>query len=70
VESFSREHRGPYEWANLFVGPHDLMDGANGYVFERLAEKLPVQAALINVEEIDTPQDMARAETAIRAWGL
>jgi CTP:molybdopterin cytidylyltransferase MocA len=70
VESFSRQQKGSYEWANLFVGPNDLMDGATGYVFERLAEKLPVQAALINVEEIDTPQDMARAEVAVRAWGM
>lgn len=69
VNGFSREQQTPYEWANLFVGPHDIMNNAQRYVFEKLADALPVQAALIEVEEVDTPQDMTRAEAAVRAWG-
>jgi choline kinase len=70
IKGFSRENRTPYEWANLFVGPPNVMDGAQRYVFEKLAANLPVQAALVEVEEVDTPQDMARAETAVRAWSV
>jgi NDP-sugar pyrophosphorylase family protein len=69
IKGFSREPSCEYEWANLFVGPHDIMEGAQHYVFEKLAEKLPVKAALIEVEEIDTPNDMVRAEKALKAWG-
>ena len=69
IEGFSRESVSAYEWANLFVGPHDIMEGAQRYVFEKLAERLPAQAALIEVEEIDTPQDMDRAEISLQAWG-
>jgi hypothetical protein len=44
------------------------MDGAGRYVFEKLAEEIPVQAELIEVEEVDTPADMSRAEAAVSAW--
>lgn len=68
INGFSREERSTHEWANVFVGPHNIMDGAQRYVFERLSEALPVSAALIEVEEVDTPQDLARAEAAVQAW--
>ncbi len=69
INTFSRDKPTPYEWANLFVGPHNIMDGAEHYVFERLAEGLPLSAALIDIEEIDTPQDMERAKVAVESWG-
>lgn len=68
VNSFSRERATPFEWANLFVGPSDVMDGAQHYVFDELAKKLPAKAALIEVEEIDTPLDIERAEASVRGW--
>jgi CTP:molybdopterin cytidylyltransferase MocA len=68
IKGFSRENPTPYEWANLFVGPNDVMDGAGSFVFEKLAENLPLQAASIEVEEVDTPQDMARAEATVKGW--
>jgi choline kinase len=68
IHGFSRDQATPYEWANLFVGPKNIMDGAGRYVFEKLAEKIPLQAALIEVEEVDTPTDMQRAEKAIAIW--
>lgn len=68
IQRFSRDTPTPYEWANLFVGPHHVMDGARRYVFEHLAEMRPLKAALVEVEEIDTPSDMARAEAAVHAW--
>lgn len=68
VNGFSRGNASTLEWANLVVGPKDLMDGAQHFVFERLAERLPLQAALVEVEEVDTPQDMVRAEAALKMW--
>lgn len=68
IHGFSRDKVTPFEWANLFVGPKNIMDGAGRYVFEKLAEETPVPAALIEVEEIDTPADMLRAEAAVSAW--
>lgn len=68
ITSFSREKPTAYEWANLFVGPHSVMDGAQRYVFEKLGEQLPLQGALIEVEEVDTPDDMARAEAVVKRW--
>ena len=68
VIGFSRGNTSEYEWANLVVGPQNLMDSAKHYVFEKLTERLPLQAALIAVEEVDTPQDMLRAEAAVKAW--
>lgn len=70
INEFSRDKATSYEWANLFVGPHNLMDGADGYVYQRIAEQLPAIGALIEVEEIDTPQDMLRAEAAVRKWAI
>jgi len=69
LTSFSRDTPSKYEWANLFVGQHDIMNGAQHYVFEKLAQQLPLPAVLIDVEEIDTPDDMARAEAAVQRWG-
>jgi CTP:molybdopterin cytidylyltransferase MocA len=69
VGGFSRTQNSAHEWANLFVGPSNIMDGASSYVFEKLAEVLPVRAGLIEVEEVDTPQDLVRAEAAVRLWG-
>jgi choline kinase len=69
VKGFNREHKGHYEWANLFVGSDKIMDGTLGYVYQRITEKLPAKGALIEVEEIDTPRDMMRAEAKIKTWG-
>lgn len=68
VEGFSRDMVSPYEWANLFVGPSDIMDGSDGFVFEELAKWLPAAAGLLEVAEIDTQQDLLRAEDALIEW--
>lgn len=65
---FSRKKSTPLEWANLFIGPHDSMDGAQRYVFEKLKDLLPAPAALVDLEEVDTQQDLARAEAVARVW--
>lgn len=68
INRFSREQPTPYEWANLFVGAEDIMNDSKGYVFEKLVEHLPARAVMLDVAEIDTPQDMIRAEEAVQAW--
>ncbi len=61
IEGFSRESSSDLEWANVFVGPHDMLDGAPGFVFERLAEHLPLYGKLLNLAEIDTADDLVAA---------
>jgi choline kinase len=58
IRGFSREVRGEYEWANVVSGPSDLLAGATGYVFERLAERLPLHGQVLDLSEIDTASDL------------
>ena len=37
VREFTRQERLEYEWANVFSGPSDVLDGATGFVFDHLA---------------------------------
>lgn len=60
VLSFSREIKTEYEWANVVSGPPNLLDGARGYVFEKLVESLPHPAALLTLSEVDTAADLQR----------
>lgn len=68
MQGFSRDVPAVNEWANIFVGPHDVMDGAQRFVFERLAEFLPGTACYIEVEEVDTAEDLRRAEAVVNEW--
>lgn len=66
IQEFSRVMYSPYEWANIMVAPSSIMQGATGYVYERLAEHLPLPAHTIELNEIDTAADLEAA----RASGL
>lgn len=61
LSGFSRQTASPYEWANIVAGPKTLVDGATGYVFERLAEHLPLPGRIIELSEIDTAADLQAA---------
>lgn len=61
VKAFTREQPGPYEWANVFCGDRELLAGADGYVFERLNNYLPVPAHALSVAEVDTAADLVAA---------
>lgn len=61
VTGFSREARSPLEWANVFCGDRDLMHGAAGYVFERLAQHLPLPGRVLRLAEVDTSGDLHAA---------
>jgi hypothetical protein len=58
------------EWANVFAGPSTLMNGAENYVFEHLAQRLPLPGHMLELAEIDTSADMRSAETFLLKHGL
>jgi choline kinase len=66
VNGFSREVKTSYEWANIVTGPATLMDRVDGYVFEYLATKLPLQALMLQLSEVDTAADLKAAEDFVR----
>lgn len=68
AKGFGRETKTENEWANIFVGSERIMDHAQGFVYESLGRRLPARAAFIELEEIDTPEDMERAKTALAVW--
>ncbi len=62
ISGFSREQKTKFEWANIISAPNDLMHGAPGYVFERLIEHLPLQGHMLELAEVDTPDDLSAAQ--------
>lgn len=70
VKGFTRECRTSYEWANVFVGPSTLMDGAENYVFEHLVKLLPLPGHILELAEIDTSSDLRSAELFVMKHGL
>lgn len=67
IARFSREVVTKYEWANVVSGPPDLMAGATGYVFERLAERLPLPGQALELAEVDTARDLENAKRFLSA---
>jgi choline kinase len=70
VIGFTREKTTLWEWANVFTGPNTLMHGADNYVFEHLAKRLPLPGHMLELAEIDTNADMRLAELFIQKYGL
>lgn len=66
IEAFQREPATPWEWANVFAGPPDLLVEGTRYVYECIEPRLPAAVRELELYEIDTPEDMERA----RAWVL
>lgn len=62
VTQFSRHEESCHEWANVFVAPHDILKGANGYVYECLERFLPAPAAYLDLHEVDTAEDLEQAK--------
>ncbi|MDR6956358.1 choline kinase [Pseudomonas brassicacearum] len=65
ITSFSRTETSPYEWANIVSGPSNMLTDASGYVFERLADHLPLQGKLLALAEVDTAADLIAARTFV-----
>jgi choline kinase len=68
VQRFHREPPSPFEWANLFsTSPALLMEG-DRYVYECLERHLPMSAEEVNLYEIDTPDDLSRANAGVYSF--
>ncbi|WP_236043263.1 DUF6564 domain-containing protein [Pseudomonas arcuscaelestis] len=67
ISAFSRTKPSPLEWANVVSGPAHLLDGASGYVFERLEEYLPLNGKLLELAEVDTAGDLIAAREFVCA---
>lgn len=61
VEGFTRDEKLEYEWANVFAGPADFLEGATGFVFSHLERHVPVPAFELDLREIDTAADLEEA---------
>lgn len=59
--AFTREAGHQYEWANIVAGPARMLDGALGYVYEKLQEHTPLAAEPLNLREVDTKADLEKA---------
>jgi choline kinase len=66
ISKFSRDKVSKYEWANIVSGPSDLMCGASGYVFERLTDHFPLEGYMLELAEVDTPDDLAAARRFVK----
>lgn len=67
ISAFGRDLDSPYEWANIFVGNPKCLERATNYVFEALAENLPLPAQMLELYEVDTPSDLRAAELFVAA---
>jgi len=65
LTKFSRTEGSSYEWANIVSGPANLMENAERYVFEHLEGLLPLPGAVLEVAEIDTPEDLISAKAFV-----
>ena len=64
--AFQREAPTPWEWANVFVGNPALLKQGTHYVYECIEPYLPAAACMLELHEVDTPEDLAQA----KAWLL
>lgn len=65
VFAFHRDPVTPWEWANIFAGPPDLLVPGTRYVYECIEPLLPAAARALELFEVDTPEDLALAQVGI-----
>jgi choline kinase len=68
VVAFDRANPTAYEWANVLLAPVDVLAGHHGFVYEALEPLLPLPAAEIELAEVDTEGDLARARSSVAGW--
>jgi len=64
VDAFQRDPATLWEWANVFVGSPALLKPGSRYVYECIEPFLPAAAQIIDLYEVDTPEDLEQA----KAW--
>lgn len=62
VNAFQRETATPWEWANVFAGNPALLKQGKRYVYECIEPYLPAAACMLELHEVDTPEDLAQAK--------
>ncbi|HEV7269660.1 NTP transferase domain-containing protein [Pseudoxanthomonas sp.] len=67
ISAFTRESGRDCEWANVVSGPARMLDGAMGYVYERLEDSIPLPASMLDLREIDTVLDLEKAKEFAQA---
>ena len=70
ISGFTRDQQTAHEWANIFTGPSSIMDTAQNYVFEQLANHLPLPGMHLNLAEIDTTADLKAAQAFVEKFNL
>lgn len=70
VTGFSRTEPSPHEWANAVFMPARWLQEEKNWggkpVFALLQHHLPLEAVLLRRLEVDTPEDLRRAENEVR----
>jgi choline kinase len=64
INAFQRDAATPWEWANVFIGSPELLKAGTRYVYECIEPFLPCAAQMIDLHEVDTPEDLEQA----KAW--
>ncbi|WP_244246912.1 NTP transferase domain-containing protein [Nocardioides euryhalodurans] len=68
VVGFDRATPEAQEWASVLITPADVLEGHENFVYEALAEHLPLPAATIELAEVDTTADLERAHVRAAQW--
>lgn len=66
LRSLYRDPRSEWEWPGISFLPSAMVQDQNTFVYQQVEKFLPMQAALLNCWEVDTPEDLARTEKALR----
>jgi len=66
ITAFTRHEGHAYEWANVVAGPARMLEDATGYVFEKLEERIPLKASMLDLREVDTTSDLEQAREFAR----
>jgi choline kinase len=62
IKSFSRSKKSPHEWSGIACINNILVTKEDPYLYQILEKHLPLKAKLIECSEIDTAEDLNRAQ--------
>lgn len=68
VTAFHRSPAAPWEWSGPAFLTRDHLATSDGYVYESLVPHLPLRSCPLIAAEVDTPDDLDRARSVVRAW--
>lgn len=62
VDAFHRSPITLWEWANVFAGSPGVLIEGTRYVYECIEPYLPATACVLDLHEVDTPEDLEQAK--------